>query len=242
VEERANGRRRPLAAWGIAAAVLLFVALELPAMALYPGGTWWDPHTQGARFWQNFLCDLEWRVALDGVPNPVGSRLAQAAMVVLVLGLLPLWWTVPRVAGEPRLLGGMVRVLGAVSVAGTLAVAFMPSDRFGSLHGTVVVAAALPGLTAAVLAVALLLRGEPAPRVAGALGAAMLAASVADFVLYARHLLAGGGPGPLVLPAAQKVALLLLLAWMLAVAARSRYSAAAEGRRRARPTSGAPSR
>jgi hypothetical protein len=241
VEERAMGRRRPLAEWGIAAAVVLFVALELPAMALYPGGTWWDSHTRGARFWENYLCDLEWSVALDGLPNPVGSRLALAATLVLVLGLLPFWWTVPRVAGETRLLGRLVRVLGALNVAGTIAVALMPSERFGSLHGAAVVVAALPGLGAAVLAVALLLRGEPPPRVAGALGAAMLAASVADFVLYVRTLIAGG-PGPRALPAVQKVALLLLLAWMLAVAARSRYSAAAWGRRRARPTSGAPSR
>jgi hypothetical protein len=221
VLERANVRRRPVARWGIVAAVVLFVTLELPAMALYPGGTWWDPHTQGARFWQNFLCDLEWSVALDGVPNPVGSHLAQAAMVVLVLGLLPFWWAVPRVAGERGLLGAAVRVLGAASVAGCLAVAFMPSERFGSLHGAAVVVAALPGLTAAVLAVAILLRGEPPPRVAGPLGLAMLAAAVGDFALYV-HTLLTGGPGPPVLPAAQKIALLLLLAWMLAVALRDR--------------------
>jgi hypothetical protein len=39
-----------------------------------------------------------------------------------------------------------------------------------------------------------------------------------------------GGPGPLVLPAAQKCALLLLLAWMLAVAARVRSRDATETR------------
>jgi hypothetical protein len=241
VEERATGRRRPLAEWGIAAAVVLFVVLELAAMSLYPGGTWWDPHTRGVRFWENYLCDLEWRVALDGVPNPVGSRVALAAMVVLVLGLLPLWWTIPRVAGETGALGRAVRTVGSVSVGGALGVALMPSDRFGPLHGAVVVVACLFGLTAVVLSVTILLRGEPPPRVAGALGAAMLGACSVDFALYVRTLLTGG-PGPPVIPVVQKVALLLLLAWMLAVAARSRYSAAAWGKRRSRPTSGAPSR
>jgi hypothetical protein len=221
----ARPRPQPARA-AVLAAVGAFVGLELAAMRAYPGGTWWDRTTRGARLWQNFLCDLEWRVALDGRPNPVGSRLAEAAMLVLVAGFLPFWWIVPRLFTPPRAppgtraLGRSVRALGLVSVGGMSAVTLLPSDRFGALHGAAVVVAGVPGLAAALLATLGLLRGEPAPRVAGWLGAATVACALLDFVLYVRTM-ALGGPGPLLLPATQKVAVALLLAWMSAVAVRA---------------------
>jgi hypothetical protein len=78
-----------------------------------------------------------------------------------------------------------------------------------------------------VLAVVGLMRSEPRPLVAAPLGAAMLVFALLDFALYVRTMLRGG-PGPMVLPVAQKCALLLLLAWMLAVAARVRARDATE--------------
>lgn len=204
------------------ACVGAFVALIVPAMALYPGGTWWEPHAVGHRFWSNFLCDLEWRTTLNGTPNPVGAPLAEGAMLSLVLAFVPFWPLAARLfPGRPRL-GAAVRILGWTSVAGMIAVALMPSERFGPLHGVAVVVAGLPGLSAAVLAATgqLLVRRT----LPGALGAAMVLFAVADFVLYV-HTMLHGGPGPLLLPAAQKVALLLLLAWMLVVGAETKSDA-----------------
>jgi hypothetical protein len=57
----------------VLATLALFVVLEGAAMILYPGGTCWDPAAHGHRFWENFLCDLEWSVARNGMPNPTGS-------------------------------------------------------------------------------------------------------------------------------------------------------------------------
>ncbi len=189
----------------------LFVVLEGAAMALYPGGTWWEPTARGHRFWQNFLCDLSWRVALNGQDNRVGSLLSQAAMLVLVAGFVPFWVLV----GGPGARG--VRVLGFASVIGTGAVTLMPSDRFGAMHGMAVMVAATTGLTAAVLAAVGQLRAGD--RVAGVLGLSVLGAGGVDFALYVQTF-GSGGPGPLALPALQKVALLLLVAWMGVVAAR----------------------
>ncbi len=212
---------RRTAAALLVACVAAFVALEAAATALYPGGTWWDATTQGARFWQNYLCDLEWNPALDGRPNPVGSALAQAAMLVLVAGFVPFWWIAPRLCPAYRRLGAAVRLLGLVSVAGMVAVALMPSSRFGALHGVAVVVVGIPGLTAALAAVVGMLRSSsPGSRPCGAVGAAMLACAVTDFALYVSTML-HGGPGPLALPAVQKVALVLLLAWMTLVAGRA---------------------
>lgn len=192
-------------------------------MRLYPGGTWWDRAARGHRFWQNFLCDLEWSVALDGEPNPVGSRFALAAMLVLIGGLAVFWTAVPRLfAGTRRAHRERraVPILGLTSSAAIVAVALMPSERFGALHGALVVVAGLPALAAAILAVIALAIGEPRPRIAAWLGGVTLAVAAVDFALYVSHLVAGVEGTPLV-PAAQKIALGFLLAWMNAVALRT---------------------
>ncbi len=192
----------------LVAAIALFAVLEGVAMALYPGGTWWEPAAHGHRFWQNFLCDLTWRVALNGQDNRVGAVFAQAAMLVLVGGLASFWWLVGR---QVRL----VRPLGLVSVAATVGVTLMPSERFGAVHGATVMVAAVSGLTAAVLAA--VGQRRIGRKRAAALGFAVLGAGAVDLVLYT-WTYASGGPGPIALPAIQKVALLLLITWMGVVA------------------------
>jgi len=95
-----------------------------------------------------------------------------------------------------------------------------------------------PGLVAVALAVRGLFRRERRPRIAAWLGAATLAVAAVDFIGFAMHLIAGGLGTPL-LPAFQKAALTLLLAWMVAVAMRvaggstvSRVHSGANPRRR----------
>jgi hypothetical protein len=212
-----SARLNALAIFGSVAA---FVGLELAAMSLYPGGTWWDTTTRGHRFWENFLCDLEWRVALNGMPNPLGARFATAAMLVLLAGLAAFWLGVPRVfEARPPRGASAVRWLGLTSAVATLGVILMPSDRFGALHGVMVLTSGVPGLLATALAVHVLAVGEPRPRIAAWTGGGMLAFALADFTLYAWHFLAHT-PGTIVGPALQKVALGLLLAWMVLVALR----------------------
>jgi hypothetical protein len=109
--------------------------------------------------------------------------------------------------------------MGCISVAGIVGVVAMPSERFGALHGVAVIAASVPGFIAALVSIVCLALDEPRPRVAATLGATMLTTSIADFVMYVR-VWAMTGPGPLALPAMQKVALALLLAWMISVALR----------------------
>jgi hypothetical protein len=209
---------------GLAAAILAgvggFIALEVPAMVLYPGGTWFDTGVHGHRFWQNFLCDLEWRVALNGQPNPVGSRLAQGALLILTAGLAPFWIAVARLMREKGRLSAAVRILGLLATAGNVAVTLMPSDRFGAIHGAAVLLSGAPGLSAAALAMVGLLIAGPRPRIEGWIGASMLGFAFVNFVLYASHYLGGVEGTPLV-PTMQKMALIFLLGWMVAVAVRA---------------------
>ncbi len=207
-----------LNAVAILAGVAAFVALEAMAMSLYPGGTWWDAHARGHRFWRNFLCDLEWRVALNGRPNPVGSKLAFAAMAALALGLGPFWFAAARAisSGGERTLARAVRASGAVSVGGILVVISMPSDAFGAVHGVAVIAASLLGFVAATLAIVGFIRARR--RHAACLGVATMVAAVIDLTLYASHFVTRTQDTPLT-PGVEKVALGLLLAWMVSVAA-----------------------
>jgi hypothetical protein len=204
-----------LAACAIALSIGGFVALESAAMRVYPGGTWWNVTAVGHSFWQNYLCDLTQPVAIDHVPNPLGSMLGRTAMLVLVAGLFPFWAAVPLLFVGPRL-ARLVRMLGFVSMIGVVGVVLLPSSRFGQLHGILVVLAGVPGLSAAVLTVAGLLQALPQFRLAAWLGVAMLLFALVDFTAYTGHLIAGGLGTP-ILPALQKVALLLLIAWMLSV-------------------------
>src|SRR5579864_57039 len=130
-------------------AILLSIAFFLPllggAMHLYPGGTSWDPSVVGHDFWHNYLCDLLRPTALDGVPNPVGSALAQTATLLLAAGLLPFFWLVGRQFPRLPRLGRAVAVLGTASVAAVPGVVFVSGDRFGVLHGVAVIVAATPG-------------------------------------------------------------------------------------------------
>lgn len=188
-------------------------------MHLYPGGTWWDRAAVGHRFWENYVCDLEWEVALGGSPNHLGARVARASVLVLVAGFVPFWLALPVLFPERRRIGRAVRTLGLASVAGLSAVAWMPSDRAGALHAAAVIIAAVPGMAATALAVAGLLGGEPRPRIAGWTGATLLGFAAADLGLYVSHLLRHVEGTPLVV-VLEKIAVLLLLAWMLEVGAR----------------------
>jgi hypothetical protein len=69
------------------------------------------------------------------------------------------------------------------------------------------------------LAVAGLLGDEPRPRVAGWTGATLLGLAAADLALYVSHLVRHVEGTPLVV-VLEKIAVLLLLTWMLEVGAR----------------------
>lgn len=207
----------------LARLVDLSVASSIPLLALamrfYPGGTSWDATTHGHAFWRNYLCDLERATALNGTPNPIGSTLAQTAMLVLAAGLAAFFWIVPRLFPREKKLGVAVRVLGTLAALATPGVVFLSGDRFGILHGISVVVAGVPGLAAAACAVIGLLRGEARPRRAAAVGLATLIVAGVDFALYVPQILVDG-PGPVAVAVLERISLFLLLVWMALVARR----------------------
>lgn len=201
----------------IAASVAGFALLIGLAMRTYPGGTAWDPTASGHHFWLNYVCDLARTTALDGRPNGPGSCLAQAALLVLGGGALLSWWGCPWLFRGASTLAAAVRALGSSSVAGMLAVALLPSDRFAALHPLALALSGGPGLAAAACASVGLARRE---RLAFGVGVTGLLLGAVDLALYAGQL-AGHDPGP-VAAVLERVAFLVELAWMCVIAWRLR--------------------
>lgn len=198
---------------------VVFVVTTAIAMALYPGGTFLDAHTVGHRFFENFFCDLFHAHGLDGRPNR-GALLAQVGMLAMLVGLWAHFMVTARtIEGGHRL---AVRVLGTVCAGAAIAVPLTPSDRFPRLHGVCVLLAAGPGVLAVVVGVVGLFRTDA--RIAAWLGVALAVAAAVDAGLYAFQMRTGAKT-PLALPALQKVAAGILLAWMVAVAAVDRRRA-----------------
>ena len=194
-----------------------FIGLFAAAAVVYPGGNWLDRAARGQRFFANYFCDLTQPVSLSGVKNPVGSRLAQLAMLCFALALSGFFWLVPRYFGPNVRAAAWVRGLGECAVLSYLAVPFTPSEVFGALHAWLSLLSGALGLSAALCAVWALWHSHRIARGLGVLGALSLAAGAVHAALFVHYWLASK-PAPLIVPAAQKVAALLLSGWMLAVA------------------------
>jgi hypothetical protein len=214
---RADSSSERIASAAIFASVAGFVGLTVPAMLAYPGGTVWDRTTRGSDFWLNYLSDLQRSVALNGEPNARGSALAQAAMLVLALGLAHAWWLATRLFPRHRCLGRAVHVSGLGGLAGAVAVGLMPSDLFGGVHSLAIVLGGVPGLVAAGLAVVGVASRGRATRLAAVVGAAMVLVSSADFLLYVASL-GRAGPDLMAIPVLERASVLLVLCWMCAIA------------------------
>jgi len=198
--------------------LLAFFGLIAAAMALYPGGNWSDRAAPGHRFFANYFCDLTQPISLSGVKNPLGSRLAQLAMVSFGAALSAFFWLVPRhFAPAAARAGAWTRGLGESAVLGYLAVPFTPSELFGDVHAWLSLLAGALGLTAALCAVGGLLRSQRVARALGMVGALSLLAGGVHAVLFVGYM-HSSEPPPLLVPTVQKLAASLLSGWMLGVA------------------------
>jgi hypothetical protein len=186
------------------------------AMHLYPGGTELDRHSVGHSFWFNLVCDLTGNRALNGAAN-AGRGYARAALAAFAVGLAAFWLILPAEFPERRALALVVRVGGALSVAGVL---LLPVARGGPAHAAVVFLAAVPGVVAAVAGfVATLRYVKHKGLVAAAVGA--IAAATIDSVLYAQRVMNDFHTVPAAMPVFQRLTLLFIFAWAGATALRA---------------------
>lgn len=207
-------RVRDLLALVVAASVLTSIGLFIAAAALYSGGNHFDHHAVGHDFWRNAICDVARTTAIGGAPNEAAASFARAAMSILAFGIGALYWLVPEQFPSHARLGVVVRGLGAVTVAGALGVVLVPSDRSSLFHGIAIVIGGVPGLVACLLVAFALLRERAGHRLVTVLAVLALLVAAADFGIYVDELVTGGPPR-LAVPVLERIAALLLLAFML---------------------------
>ncbi len=196
--------------------LVLFSALLAMAMAVYPGGNWLDRSAVGHRFFANFFCDLTQPVSLSGVRNSFGAGCAQLGILCFAAALAGFFWVLPLYFAPGSVAKGWVCALGECAVVSLVAVPLTPSERFGNVHAALALVSGGFGIASAVWAVSALIRAHR--RALAALGAAALIVGAIDAVLFAYHL-GDTLPPPLIVPAAQKIAALLVGAWIAAAAA-----------------------
>jgi len=194
------------------AALAAFCGALMAAVWCYPGGTFLLHDGHGFSFIENFWCDLLRQPAYNGAGNGCSNRLATVAFSLVALALWPFWWEVSHLLPEER--RRLVRALGSVSALATLSVPLLPSDRFPTWHAPAVLLAGGCGFICGISCGHFAVRSRrTVPWFAASSVALLLFASV-NLVLYVsvQYL---DGPDTVVLPAAQKLATLSLVVWMV---------------------------
>jgi len=114
-----------------------YLVLSTIAMALYPGGTKYDPTTNGYLFWNNMISDMGRTVAHDGEPNTTSCALFITAMCILAVAFVPFYISLSKqFSGNTRInrFACIAALLGiGTGVLLALAASF-PQDLFPQLH------------------------------------------------------------------------------------------------------------
>lgn len=199
------------------AGLALFLALVGAAMWLYPGGTWFDARAVGHTFWENFLCDLFHRRALNGADNARSALLATVGTLVMFGSLAAFFTMVSLFDSRPRRSARVAKIAGWLACAAGVFVPLTPSDRSRVGHLSAVLIACAPAIVATSASVWLSVRA-PVQRSITALALATLAFGTVDAVLYAIAFSVDARMDRLylALPIFQRLATISLLGWVLA--------------------------
>ncbi|HKY34561.1 MAG TPA: hypothetical protein VJN18_01370 [Polyangiaceae bacterium] len=208
----------PLGRWSVRARLslgllALFWAAMVLAMFSYAGGSWLYPRAPSHDFFANFWCDLLREPAHNGLPNARSVQLAQVGFGAIALSQAFFWLEAARLLSP---LGArFLRVAGVTSALATAVVALIPSDRFPALHAPAVLTAGGLGFVCGCVVSGWALRHHrEMPGFALSALVLILAAAI-NLVLYVKVVYFIPGE-TIVLPAAQKVASLALVVWMVA--------------------------
>ena len=103
--------------------MVLFVFLYIIAALKYPGGSWEMPQQNGFSFWNNYLCDLLDRDAINGELNNA-RYFARTSLGALCLSLILLWNYLPSLFKGKSFNKNMMWLSG---IAALIATSFLSS-------------------------------------------------------------------------------------------------------------------
>ncbi len=178
----------------------LFLISIGKAVVLYPGGNRFDKEFHGFSFLGNFLCDLFYDVAYNGLPNE-GKVYALFGTYALALTLLLFWLMLPSIfkieAVSDR---KWVRILGVIAMLLSLFIAT-------PFHDWCILLAVPIGLFAFILSIKALLKKHEFAL--GVMGVVALVSCAINYFSLILNLY------PRALPGIQKVTLIIFLAWVI---------------------------
>jgi len=161
-----------------------FITCYAAAIALYPGGTWWDADAEGHSLTRNFLCDLMQTEALNGMPAPIGSPLARFGMFAMLVALASFCAQVAKFESPVSRAGHIAERAGLTGCVLGLAVPIVTSGLWRLGHVVAVVAAFLPSLVAAIAALVVCLRAPGVSWLIRVAGIVTLGAGAVDGFAY----------------------------------------------------------
>jgi hypothetical protein len=156
---------------------------------------------------------------INGTPNPVGSRLAQVGMGLIASSLFPAWWLIGAKGAAREVSDRALRarhIARGLGITGIVPLGVGLATAGSSFHSVAIPIAGLVELVALGLVTAVAL-GQPGQRLLGWAGLVLIVVVVVGFGFYWPTIwydeLAHRG-----LPMIQKLGVLALVIWMLAIA------------------------
>lgn len=189
--------------------IICFIILYIVAALIYPGGNYLNPSQKGFSILHNYWCDLLNEKAGNGETNPA-SPLAIAAMVILCVSLMFLWYNIPKLFLINNTFKKIIQVSGIISMA----IALFIFTRF---HSEAITYAGLFGGIAFMATFIGLYRSRRYTLFA--LGIICLVLGVVTYTIYNTRVFL------IILPFIQKVTLLLCLVWLVLIDNRRRRTA-----------------
>lgn len=93
----------------------IFILLYIIAALVYPGGSWSILNQHGYSFWNNYLCDLIDYYAVNGELNSA-RYIARSALVILCVGLIILWYYLPRLFFKKSINSMIMTIFGILAL------------------------------------------------------------------------------------------------------------------------------
>ena len=117
-------------------ALWVFSSINILAMYLYSGGTYWDHSSADYSFTNNFLSDLGRTTSFSGKNNFLSSQLFNFSLIIAGFIYSMFYFYAIRIFSKDKykviaLLGSFFGILGGLSLIG---VGFTPSNLYFNLH------------------------------------------------------------------------------------------------------------
>lgn len=120
--------------------LVLYVVMFAYTTTLYPGGSVNHPNMLGHSFFHNFLCDMNGKIAINGMANPANA-MSMLSHIVLSFTMITFFYALPEIFDRKNTNTQLVRWFGVL----TMSVFIL---MFTTYHDLIVILTAILGTVA----------------------------------------------------------------------------------------------